>query len=905
MSPLKPLFDLSVIAQLFSEDFADGLIITPNQRLAAQVKAAFHDQQSRSGVLAWSIPKIYPIEDWVQRCWQELILLGDKRALALTPLTHAQELLIWEQIIRQDGESLLLKYQATAKSVMAAYRTLTLWQTTIDLAFQEHPDCASFSDWASSFKAYCQQHSYIDSTTIIAFLAEAFARKQLSSCSQILPLGFQQIPPLYATLLENTGAKLLEPSQRTMACERFAVVSDNTEQELRIAARWIKQQIQQRPAQRIALVVADLKQRRAQIERIFNAEFEPQYILPGTARYQAPYNISAGVALSSNPLIHTALALLQLQQQETLAEDWFNLMRSPFLFEQHVFQASLCQAELAIRKTGFPRLTASQLQKILETIKQPDDAITAWLNALSPLALSRPEAKAPLTHWLNTWTELLALFGWPGCRRLDSIEYQQLKRWQSALDEFLSISDICGELSQEKAIHLLTAFLSNIEFQAESTPSPIQILGLLEGGGLCFDAIWLLGVNDHAWPQPPSPNPFIPINLQRAVNMPHASAKRELAFTEALFNDYLHSTKTLIASYSMHDQDQTLLPSYLLKDFPSLDAAASLTEPYSHPYYQRIFQTKNLEKSTDTQASPLVNTDDSLRGGTQILKNQAACPFKAFAVHRLNASELELCSYHVSAQRRGIMLHRALELLWQRLQSLAGLNSTQPLELSQSINNAATSAVLSQARQRPDLFGQALIRLEIERLQNLIAQWLLVEKARSDFTVLETESAVIINIADTPLRVRIDRIDRLADGSLLLIDYKTGSCSTKGWQGERIDEPQLPLYCVSLETSHWGSEVSALAFAQINIDKQGFVGVAQQSGVAPGIYSLEKTRHWDMPVEWPELETQWRSGLEKLMRDFKAGCANVDPKSPSVCQYCHLSALCRINDSRSFGHLDA
>ena len=315
MSPLKPLFDLSVIAQLFSEDFADGLIITPNQRLAAQVKAAFHDQQSRSGVLAWSIPKIYPIEDWVQRCWQELILLGDKRALALTPLTHAQELLIWEQIIRQDGESLLLKYQATAKSVMAAYRTLTLWQTTIDLAFQEHPDCASFSDWASSFKAYCQQHSYIDSTTIIAFLAEAFARKQLSSCSQILPLGFQQIPPLYATLLENTGAKLLEPSQRTMACERFAVVSDNTEQELRIAARWIKQQIQQRPAQSIELVVADLKKRREQIERIFNAEFEPQYILPGTARYQAPYNISAGVALSSNPLIHTSLSLLQLQQQ--------------------------------------------------------------------------------------------------------------------------------------------------------------------------------------------------------------------------------------------------------------------------------------------------------------------------------------------------------------------------------------------------------------------------------------------------------------------------------------------------------------------------------------------------------------------------------------------------------------
>ena len=51
------------------------------------------------------------------------------------------------------------------------------------------------------------------------------------------------------------------------------------------------------------------------------------------------------------------------------------------------------------------------------------------------------------------------------------------------------------------------------------------------------------------------------------------------------------------------------------------------------------------------------------------------------------------------------------------------------------------------------------------------------EATRVPFTVLETEEKTSVSIAGLTLNLRLDRIDRLNDGSLLVIDYKTGDVS--------------------------------------------------------------------------------------------------------------------------------
>jgi ATP-dependent helicase/DNAse subunit B len=133
------------------------------------------------------------------------------------------------------------------------------------------------------------------------------------------------------------------------------------------------------------------------------------------------------------------------------------------------------------------------------------------------------------------------------------------------------------------------------------------------------------------------------------------------------------------------------------------------------------------------------------------------------------------------------------------------------------------------------------------------------------------------------LRARIDRIDRLDDGSLVVIDYKSTAPSLAAWEGSRPDEPQLPLYATSLPEA-----VSAVAFAQVRTGDSHFRGYGAEPLALPGIKA----------AEMEDLLDAWRGVLALLAGAFRSGHAAVDPKQRATCDYCHLHPLCRICESR-------
>jgi len=95
------------------------------------------------------------------------------------------------------------------------------------------------------------------------------------------------------------------------------------------------------------------------------------------------------------------------------------------------------------------------------------------------------------------------------------------------------------------------------------------------------------------------------------------------------------------------------------------------------------------------------------------------------------------------------------------------------------------------------------------------------------------------------------------------------------------------------------SEVKTLAFAQINVEKQGFVGISAQQGVAPGIYDIDNSRGWDANQSWSDVNTQWQQSLQALSQQFVDGIATVDPLQKTTCQFCHLHSLCRVHEQQS------
>ena len=189
------------------------------------------------------------------------------------------------------------------------------------------------------------------------------------------------------------------------------------------------------------------------------------------------------------------------------------------------------------------------------------------------------------------------------------------------------------------------------------------------------------------------------------------------------------------------------------------------------------------------------------------------------------------------------------------------------------------------------------LQLEETRLIGLVTEWLRYEAARVPFTVIETEQKTEVSIDGLLLKLRLDRIDRLNDGSLLVIDYKSGDVSPKSWDMPRPGDVQLPLYAgFALEGED--GELGGFVFAKVRAGKMEFAGRIRQAkatlrGDLRGNTNLVKA-----PLT-AEQVLSWKKYIELLARNFLTGRAEADPRDyPDTCERCGLYALCRIQEHK-------
>jgi probable DNA repair protein len=279
------------------------------------------------------------------------------------------------------------------------------------------------------------------------------------------------------------------------------------------------------------------------------------------------------------------------------------------------------------------------------------------------------------------------------------------------------------------------------------------------------------------------------------------------------------------------------------------------------------------------------------------LKDQALCPFRAFAHYRLRGHEFEQAQPGLDAMTRGDLLHRSLEHFWsdvrEQRQLLALDADERAARIERHIATALEEFFAGQVQPPP-----ALLQLEQARLQGLVQEWLtVVEADREPFAVLELEQEHYEQIGPLQIRTVVDRIDQLPDGSRVILDYKTGLVSADGLLGARLLEPQLPIYAVAAA----GSEADAVAFAQVRRGACKLVGIAREDGLLPRVPGVAASKALqELGLEnWSQLRDHWRRQLEQLAADYVNGEASVNPVSyEKACQFCDLAGLCRIAEAR-------
>ena len=873
------------------------VVLTPNRRLSRFIQQQYARSRGAQGQLAWPALPCHVMSGWLQALWlqlQQAALNGTDRAL----LTSVQEAILWEQIIRQHSQGYeLLNPRQTAAVAMDAWHKLLNWQLTPEQLRGRQMDQVLYRRWSAHYRDFCRTRKLTDSSQILEILRQAVEAGSLPLPKRIDLYGFDIIKPLERALLDGFAARgvRVHPVDfvKTSQVRRLALEDENAE--ITTAARWaaglLAQQGNAAESIRIGIVVPQLTTLRARVERLFQNVFEPQHLLVSNARHVAGFNISVAQPLNQMPLVQAALQALQLNRRELEMDQVSQVLRSPFIASlQELPRRALLEGDLrALLLTLRPaRLRAETGARRGESGPRCPDLFRR-LQEFYDLVRDERVRKRPPGEWATVFAAQLTALGWPGERNLDSLEFQQLQLWREVLANLGGLDAICAPCDADTAIGYLQQLAQHAPFHARTSESPVQILGLLEAAGMLFDYVWVMQMDNQSWPQQPQPNPLIPIRQQAELGMPGGSVAEVLQYARTLTQRLAGSAGQVLFSYSRYRDDAELQPSPLLEEYPAITAEElPLIVPVD--YYRELYQTAALVAEADRHG-PRITEPASVRGGTQILKDQAACQFRSFARHRLRAREIEQAQPGISAMDRGLLLHRVLEIIWRRLQSQGVLLQLSQGELVELIQYAINEGFSSMpAGWQP---GQRLRMLESRRLFALISDWLVLEKQRQPFTVLLNESETELQLAGLPLRVRYDRIDELADGGWFVIDYKTGQAKVGDWAGPRPDEPQIPVYCLANEQS-----ISGAAFGVLNAKEIAFKGVAVAEDIAPGVCMPVALGKLDLPRDWHGILQHWRNVLEGLAREFIEGAAAVEPKSiASSCRYCALPGLCRIAES--------
>ena len=877
------------------------LILCPSARLARSINNDIAQQYMLAGKTQWPSANVQTLTQWLDGIIEQKILCGEIVPQAM--LSQLNEQLLWQQIIQaslnQTNFGDLFDVTGLASAAMQANQYMIAWRLHI-LREQQSEETRQFVQWQRAFQARCKQLNVLENVRYVdwqlnvikdhALEGSIHAASSHANLSRIEFAGFDQTNPQEQRLREiltDLNIEVAEyASKNSQAANAQQFALENIDAECRAAVAWAKQQLSSNPNIKIAIVSPQLSETRNQLADLLDDVFYPVSLNSSGLEMRRNYNFSLGTPLSQQPMIQSALNLLRLFSRYQLQQaDVSAILLSPFWSNNT--QESDARAQLDAKMREHLPMQFTRAQFIAFANQQANKGLHINLllenmHAVEPLLSNK---KASATQWSQSLADILSALQWPGDRVLSSVEYQAHNAWQKALAQLKQLDVLGNSLYQAEAVQILQKICTEQVFQAETAnATSIQILGIMEALSAPVDAMWCMGMNDHIWPPPARPNPLLPAFIQRAAKLPGADNSVQAEFANKVQQRLLHSATHIVFSSSQTEGNSQLRASPLMKDILSLENTA-LAETLA----ERLSQlgNKDLTLITDHTA-PAVQAGEHVAGGTSLFRAQAICPAWAFYQYRLGAKALKAPTNGLDSMTRGILVHGVLAAFWQN-RHFDDLKNMSDEALTQAINLAVKAALGELAQQQS--LSENLLALEHERLFKLVGNWLAYEKERNEpFEIIACEADKKVLIGGLEVTLKIDRIHQLENGGIAFIDYKTGQKpSMHSWGEARITEPQLPIYAVFYDESY---QVSCVQFGMVKTAEHAF------SGVLAVDFDIEtekrKPKFTQAFSSWQHLLQHWKSSIEAIAEEIKAGEAAIKFDDAANLAYCEVLPLLRL-----------
>jgi ATP-dependent helicase/nuclease subunit B len=859
-------------------------VVTATRRLARALQAAYARGRNES---SWATPEVLPWSAWVQATFRQLrdfATIAESRAC----LDEWQSAALWDESLASDPAAAgLLMPAAAVEGFREAWRLAHEWRLPWEkMRAHAGEDGLAFLRVASDYQRRLDAAGCLDGELLPALLAQALDGR---AGPAVLFAGFDRLHPAQQAVVGALGARARTVAPPARGGSPTLAGFPDSRHELAEAAAWARRRLEANPGARLGIVVPDLEAQAPVLEDLLDEALAPERLLPGRGDAPRPWNLSLGQPLVDAPVVAAAFLALGLAREELEYVELSRLLRSPFFGGAADEGGQRARLEAWARVHAGDRIAIAQLSSWLggQGRAPACPRLAAGARGLLEELGAGSRRRRP-SAWAAACTRGLTRLGWPGDDPMDSPTWQTVQAWTELLATYSRLDAVVGEIALADALARLRRLAAGQRFQPETPDLPIQVLGLLETAGQEFDGLWVTGMHDGTLPQPLRPCPLLPAALQRERRLPRACPDTELALARRAVVRLADAAPEVRFSYPESREDEPLRPSPVVARLPRAEARGTPSPPGVAAV---IFAARRVDTLADAWAPPLTG---DVRGGTGLLASQSACPFMAFARHRLGAEALETPSAGVDARTRGLFVHHALSELWGALKDREGLAALDAAGRGAQVRGALERAASRHFAGVPP----GLVQIELQEAERRIGELLRIEVARPAFEVVQREQPVQVELGPLRINGRIDRIDRVADGRVI-IDYKTGEAGPGNWLGTRPAEPQMPMYALAHR-----ADLAGLVYANLKPGEVRFRGLARSVDVLGEALSSR-----DVPPDdgWQEHLDVWRRVLDALAHAYATGDARVDPVRLSgadgTCARCHLATLCRRDELLRAGAL--
>ena len=788
-------------------------LVTANRRLARELQAAWGEIQLARGASAWRTPDILSWQRWISTLVEDT----DSQADLPTRINAQQSQVLWERCLRKELGDDAAGLPALVRLARDAWQRLADARIPIREVAKavQTEDQRLFAAAAGRYQAVLEHRNWVDDAGLAELALSLVQRRRTAlQARRYVFAGFDRIRPIVAALqgaVRTAGADchVQEPVNFGAVPDIFEF--EHRDAELRAAGAWARKYLADRPQARIAIVTQGLEQSAVRDTRLVREGFVPgwQY---GSGALRHAVNVSYGQRLNAYPAVAIALLALRWLVYDLRSSDVARLLQTPIIGNGEI--AGRSRLELRLRALPDRAWSPSMVTSALRG-KAADGDADDWLGRVAALGKRRrdlPKTASP-AEWVILLDQALSAVGWPGPGSRDSDTFQLTNRWRELLNDFARLDLVTARMTARSAVTQLEIMAGEIIFQPESRHTSLQLMGPLEATGAEFDAVWIAGMTAAEWPPAGHPSALISRRLQIEHDMPDATPDDTRAWTERAFQRIAGGAATVVCSYPLLVDDVEQSASDLLGTF---EVGEAPEDPGWHAT-SLVQHATTVRRPDDVPAI----RDERVFGGAGTVQQQLTEPFAAFVQGRLGARRLDLQATGIPALLRGNLVHDTMFRLYQDIVNGAALRALSDEELHARIAAAADGAMQRHVR-NSDAVLRSLLLLERERLVDLVSAFVALDRGRGDFEVADLEGELAFEHRNLRLRLRYDRIDRFDDGSIAIIDYKTGRARQLVGSDGTVRQAQLFVYAMAAN-----APVAMLALGNIDSREAGYSGVGR------------------------------------------------------------------------------